>query len=373
MGHSDGSSPKNASLYILILLIVIAIIIIVVIWFWGGTKKNNLPAPTGLTATVNESTVTLNWNLVSGADKYRVYITKNSNCDWGNAEFKQDVNGPPAEVSNLENATYYFSVAPIKFCNGFETVGAASAAVSATVPQCNGTPDAPADIIVNPGHQVGYAKVTWSAVPNAAGYVIYRSENAPVSTSSYTQRYPIDNCQTDVVFVGLACGSTQNFIVTATNACGTEGAPSPVGTIVVPSQEFWGEAANNVQGASIGKNETKNQQNSGVIDSFVDITDVVPQGNSIALSWSPFKNADEYNVYIKEGGTVDSGEGEHDSVQTLSNTITSYTFRNLVPGKTYSVGVSIIKKGQEGGVAYFPVQLTPENSEQQHIHDIESQ
>lgn len=364
MGNQGDGKPRNYSLLILILLIVIAIIVIVIIWFCCTTRRNNLPAPTGLSATTNESTVTLNWNLVSGADKYRVYITKNSDCsDWATAEFKQDVNGPPADVSNLERGTYYFSVAALKNCNGFETVGCASSPVSTTVPQCSGTPDAPSNIIVNPGHQVGYVKVTWSAVPNAAGYVVYRSENGPVSTSSYTQRYATDDCTTSVTFVGLSCSSTQNFLVTATNACGTEGAPSPVGSIVVPSQDFWSEDA------SANASNTK----TGVAPpgNFVEILDVVPNGNTIVLSWSPFSGADEYNVYVKEGDTVDSDD--NDNYQTLASTFTSYTFRNLVPGRKYSVGVSVTKNGTEGGVAYFPVQLQALNAEQKNIENIESQ
>lgn len=359
MGSDDVVPTRkrpNLGLIIIIILIVIAVIIIIILWCSTRTGRNNLPAPTNLSATVTDNKVTLNWDIVPGATRYRVYISQSSSFDCNSASAKQDVTSPPATVSNLENGTYYFAVASVKACNGFETVGVLSAPVSATVPQCSGAPPAPSQLVVSPGHNSGTVDLQWSAVDNAANYNIYRSEGLNVSPSSYQQKATVAGCDFRATFVGLSCGTTQSFVVTAVNACGTEGPATPIASIVVPCNIADSEQNNGVEGSQNGKNMRK--QAIKEEEKYVTITDVVGDGNKISLSWQPHKSATEYTVYLKEGKELDTGIDEYDYKQVLSSTITQYTFHNLTPGKVYAVGVSMLKGDEESGLAFYPIELT---------------
>lgn len=72
----------------------------------------NLSAPTGLKANVSGSVITLSWNKVKGAEKYRIYI-----YDTKNGKYKKykEVTGAECVLSNLpENSIYYIKVAAVK-------------------------------------------------------------------------------------------------------------------------------------------------------------------------------------------------------------------------------------------------------------------
>lgn len=367
----DGKRRPNASLIIVIILIIIAVIIIIILWCCTKNRSNNLPAPTGLTATTTDNKVALNWNTVPGATRYRVYISQNANFDRNSASAKQDVNSPPATVSNLENATYYFAVASVKTCNGFETVGVLSAPVSATVPQCSGSPGAPSQLVVSPGHYCGAIDLQWSQVSGAAKYNLYRSEGMNVSPSNYQQQATVQGSNYRATFIDLQSGSTQSFVVTAVNACGTEGSPSPLESIIVPAPEEYGEdgqqrpqkrSAGKVGGSSRNSTDKKVSDNDNDNDNdneYVTITDVVNGGSKLTVSWQPMEGATEYTAYVKEGHNLGTDEGDYDYKQVLTATITQYTFNNLVPGRTYSVGVTALKNGEETGIAFHPIELKP--------------
>ena len=282
MGQNNGEGKRpNLGLWIVIILIIIAVIVIVIIWFSCSSGKNNLPAPTGLTATVTDAKVVLNWNTIPDATKYRVFISQNSNFDCNSASAKQDVTSPPASVTNLQNGTYYFAVAGVKACNGFETVGALSNVVSATVPQCSGAPVAPSQLVVSPGSNIGYIDLQWSAVTSAANYNIYRSEGLFVSPSSYQQKATVCGSDYRVTFVGLQTGTTQSFVVTAVNACDTEGPPTSISSIIVPT------SLDEEEGDKKGEEVKKFNKKDPVDDKYVTITDVNDGGSKIDISWQP--------------------------------------------------------------------------------------
>jgi len=97
----------------------------------GTTPVSSLAAPTGLTATLSSTTLTISWNAVAGAAGYNLYIGSSSTT----FETPVDTEGQttiPMSLSELPSGTYtlYFKVAA-KNANGTE--GAMSNVISKTI------------------------------------------------------------------------------------------------------------------------------------------------------------------------------------------------------------------------------------------------
>jgi len=97
----------------------------------GTTPVSGLAAPTGLTATLSSTTLTISWNAVAGAAGYNLYIGSSSTT----FEPPEDMGGltsVPMSLSELPSGTYtlYFKVAAY---SANRTEGAMSNVISKTI------------------------------------------------------------------------------------------------------------------------------------------------------------------------------------------------------------------------------------------------
>ena len=134
-------------------------------------------APSDLTASVSESSVSLSWDEVSAAESYRVYRDGALLSSVSTESFSQ---------SNLDDGTYLYEVASVNEYG--ESADRASISVSV-----NGSaPETPTDLRASlSGSSV---VLSWSAVSNASGYEVYRDGNlvASTDTHSFSQNNLVD-------------------------------------------------------------------------------------------------------------------------------------------------------------------------------------
>jgi fibronectin type 3 domain-containing protein len=173
--------------------------------------------PTGLTVTPGNGLVQTNWNPVSGALDYNLYMSV-SGGPYNSLSLGIGTNG---SVSGLTNGTQYcFEVTAI---NGWGE-SQRSAPVCA-VPQ--GPPLTPTGLTASPGD--GQVILTWNPSNTATSYTLYRNTAggaltslASVSTTSYTNE-------------GLADGTRYCYEVSAANALGVSKISDPVCTTPQPA------------------------------------------------------------------------------------------------------------------------------------------
>jgi hypothetical protein len=184
-----------------------------------------LPAPTGLKATVNSTTLTISWNAVAGAAGYNLYIGSSST----KYEDPVDMEGETATsvpLSDLPSGTYtlYFKVAAYSK-NGTE--GAMSNFVSVTITDNNGSGGggtgnlpAPTGLTAIAYSSSGIA-LNWTAVPGATSYKIYNGFTSSPSNL-------LGSVDSNSAFnISLQANTTVYYKVSAVNASG-EGAMSSV-------------------------------------------------------------------------------------------------------------------------------------------------
>ncbi|MGI9106915.1 MAG: hypothetical protein ACR2G4_11775 [Pyrinomonadaceae bacterium] len=160
------------------------------------------PAPTGVTATPGQRTITVSWGASVGADDYMICST--DQADGSNTGCSNAPTTSYTFTNLFNNHTYYFYVLANK--NGGYQSAASSRVSATTLPLA-----APSITAVTPGK----AKLTisWSTVAEASYYVL-GSANADGSNVSYSFHY------TNSVEVGGYNGRTYRFWVCARNGGG---------------------------------------------------------------------------------------------------------------------------------------------------------
>ncbi|MFI5908178.1 fibronectin type III domain-containing protein [Dactylosporangium sp. NPDC051541] len=160
------------------------------------------PAPTGLSATAGNGTVTLRWTEAPGASGYWVHVRNVTAGESGFRKLTWPVDGASWTAELLENgATYEFKLQSV---DGLVD-GATSATVSATptVPP----PAAPAGLTATAGD--GEADLRWTAAANATGYIVSR-RNVTAGETGFTE-LPIAVGGTGWTAEGLSNGATYQF------------------------------------------------------------------------------------------------------------------------------------------------------------------
>ncbi len=117
-------------------------------------------------ASVDEDELNLKWSKVSGATGYQVYVRSGSSGSWKKAE---TTTKNYAEVENLKNAHIYsVRVRAYTKSGGKVLYGSYSTVLKATT-----DPDEPLNVSIGATSNKK-AKITWSAVPGADGYRVYK-------------------------------------------------------------------------------------------------------------------------------------------------------------------------------------------------------
>jgi len=96
---------------------------------------------------------------------------------------------------------------------------------------CTCEPDAPTNVTVTFNMMLGTATITWSPVPEAKKYIVYRKFLDPtVGKNNYDEK--IVTTATTVTFVNLTAGGAHYFVVSACNECGQSDESYP--TVLAP-------------------------------------------------------------------------------------------------------------------------------------------
>lgn len=122
--------------------------------------------------STSNTTIKISWSKVTGAAGYVVYRSKSANS--GFSAIKTITGGGTTSLSNTKlkfRNTYYYKVCPYRVKDGKKLYGYYSSTV-----KCTAKPATPASVKVK-RNTYNSLKITWSKVPDATGYKVYRSES----------------------------------------------------------------------------------------------------------------------------------------------------------------------------------------------------
>jgi fibronectin type 3 domain-containing protein len=189
-----------------------------------------LAAPTTVTATASDSSVTLAWTPVSGADSYTVYWSTTPDPTPGGAGVTRiaNIQDTSFTLSGLTNSGHYYFVVT--------AVGQAGESRSSrpvdAVPHA-ATPGAPQNVSATSGD--GKAVLAWSASSDAASYSIYWAKAAGVvpGAAGVTQIPGLTG--TSYTHTGLTNGDTYYYVVAALTTGGASALSTEVSVTPLPT------------------------------------------------------------------------------------------------------------------------------------------
>jgi len=178
----------------------------------GTCVSGSLPStPTNLTATVENTQVTLNWNASTGATSYEIYGGDNSSA----AVYIASTDTTSYTVNLPNGVSYGFYVLAV---NNYGTSSPTNTVYVQIVPL------PPTITITGSGISTSgtdYVTFNGNASTGANGYYIYDSTT---SGGPYTKNSGIcGGFPNDCAAVGLNRGTTYYFVITAVNAGGESG------------------------------------------------------------------------------------------------------------------------------------------------------
>ena len=154
-------------------------------------------------------------------------------------------------------------------------------------------------------------KIRWDKVDGVTGYKIYRSTS---KNGAYKCVATVSSKNNSYTNTGLISGTTYYYKVRAYKTVGNE--------------NLYGSYSTIFSGKTKGPSQVKN------------LKQTVAEKTSVKLSWSKISNASGYRVY-----RATSKDGTYKLVAELSGSSkTSYTNKNLSPGKTYYYKVRAYRK-----------------------------
>jgi rhamnogalacturonan endolyase len=260
----------------------------------GGISTNALAIPTGLAVTSTNNAATFTWNAVPGANFYTVYrgtlVNKLGFVIRWDILSNTTTNPTYTDASGTLGCTYSYYVTVTSAAG---TSGNSTVVTAKPVPPPPAYPPANLNVTTTLTSSNQSARITWSPVSGAVGYILYRA-SSPGGPFSFPGNYVQSMVITNYNDGGLALNTSYYYKVIAMNAGGVSGDSAIVGTPPTPPVSLSAIAG-----------DTK-----------------------ITLNWSASTGATNY-VLLR--GTSSGGE----SVIVTSTAATSYTDTNLVNGTTY--------------------------------------
>ncbi|MBS1198066.1 MAG: depolymerase family esterase [Proteobacteria bacterium] len=187
-------------------------------WFFKNNMRLvTLPAPTNLTCTTTDSTVSLKWDGVQGATGYAVYR--------GATKI-----GAPTATNQADSGLKTGSTYTYKVTGTAQASEGAAAEVKCTTTGPVPVLDAPAG--VNGTSTVNSVALTWTAVEGANGYIVYRN-GSRVGTASAA----------NFADSGLVSATAYSYAVTTLNSANVESAKSVAVTVTTKVPQCWTETA----------------------------------------------------------------------------------------------------------------------------------
>ena len=250
-----------------------------------------IPAGTAVTAIGGLSTISLSNNATSGTNASTALTFTASNLYLG-----EPISGGTipagAVITAITNATST-ALTSVTFS------GAAASAtatvpitftptyyyeVTAVTPLGESVPTAAATSVTPNGSNLG-ATISWSAVPGATSYKIYRSLNAGDFAQSYLATVPAVTGTASYTYsdLGPVSLSPPSDVAAALDAATT---PPSTSTLLYSTQYFYEITAVGVAGETIASSQATQTTGTGV-----------SQMNTIDLTWNPVQGAVSYNVY----------------------------------------------------------------------------
>jgi hypothetical protein len=205
----------------------------------GATPLATLPAtvpaaPAGLAVTSSgDHKVVLGWSAVPAANFYSVWRTTLSPNGVGGANalrtdlLTDSAINPVFTDTTPTNGTLYSYAVKATDAAGTSTVSASVTAKPMPPPPAS----APDSLTASPAHVKGVAavKLSWTPVPGATGYAIYRS-TSPDGPFAFPDNFVNGTGSASYIDKGITAGTPYYYQVTAVNAAGI----SPAAVVAVP-------------------------------------------------------------------------------------------------------------------------------------------
>ena len=251
-------------------------------------------------SAVTDSSVSLAWDAVNGANSYNVYRSDSENGTYTKVNHST-ISGAGYTDTGLDPLTeYYYKVS----ATAFDLEGILSGSVS-----CTTLKPAPSNVQLTSVTD-GSISFTWNAVNDASGYNIYRSSSVD---GIYTRINSSMITQVSYADTGLSSNTNYHYKVSAVND-DIESAQSSVLSVatLLPVPENLRITA---------------------------VTDI-----SVSLAWNTVTGASGYNVYRSE-----SEDGTYTKINPFVITAVSYTDTGVSPETNYYYNIcAVSSEGVEG-------------------------
>ena len=167
-------------------------------------------APTGLTATAGNASVSLGWTASSGASSYNVYRGTSAGGESGTAIATGVTTTSYTDATATNGTTYYYKVAAVNSTGTSALSNEASATPQTSVPA------APTGLTATGNN--GSVSLNWGASSGATSYKLFRSTS---SGGEGTTAYVSSITATSYSDTGVTNGTTYYYKVAAVNGAGT--------------------------------------------------------------------------------------------------------------------------------------------------------
>jgi rhamnogalacturonan endolyase len=197
----------------------------------AGLSANAPATPTGLTVTSTNSTVTLTWNAVPGANYYTIQRGTVVNLPTTYVPFyiilsNTNTSTTYTDASGTLGCTYSYLVTAT---SAGGTSGASSAVIAKPVPPPPAAPPANVQISDAVTSTNQSPTISWSPVSGAVGYILYRSTSS-TGPFNFPANFVMSMTTTSYTDDGLALNSLYYYTVVAMNAGGVSGNSTIVST-----------------------------------------------------------------------------------------------------------------------------------------------